>query len=116
MIATNSLGCTDTARFEFIVVENKSSLVIPNVFTPNGDGLNETFSFQEEGIATINVMIFNRWGREVYSWSATGKGWDGKSTDGKELPEGVYLYVVKASGVDGKTYDESGTVQLIRGK
>jgi gliding motility-associated-like protein len=116
MIATNSLGCTDTARFEFIVVENKSSLVIPNVFTPNGDGLNETFSFQEEGIATINVIIFNRWGREVYSWSATGKGWDGKSTDGNELPEGVYLYVVKASGVDGKTYDESGTVQLIRGK
>lgn len=116
MIATNSLGCTDTARFEFIVVENTSSLIIPNVFTPNGDGINETFSFQEEGIATINVVILNRWGREVYNWSSTGKGWDGKSTDGKELPEGVYLYIVKATGVDGKTYDQSGTVQLIRGK
>jgi len=116
MIATNSLGCADTARFEFIVVENKSSLIIPNVFTPNGDQFGETFTFQEEGIVSINVLIFNRWGREVYSWSGTGKGWDGKSTDGKELPEGVYLYIVKATGIDGKNYDEKGTVQLIRGK
>jgi gliding motility-associated-like protein len=114
LVATNALGCTDTLRYSFIAVDDVSALVIPNVFTPNGDGFNDLFSFQETNINTIDVRIMNRWGTEVYTWSKPNSGWDGKSTDGKEIPDGVYLYIVKARGMNGKEFNYQGTVQLIR--
>ena len=89
---------------------------IPNIFTPNGDNLNDTFHFDELAILEISCTIFNRWGKEVYSWNELESGWDGKSSDGTELPEGSYIYVVKATGIEGKTYDLSGFFQLVRGK
>ncbi|MFM7901502.1 MAG: gliding motility-associated C-terminal domain-containing protein, partial [Bacteroidota bacterium] len=64
----------------------------------------------------ISCNIFNRWGKEVYSWNELESGWDGKSSDGTELPEGSYIYVVKATGIERKTYDLSGFFQLVRGK
>jgi gliding motility-associated-like protein len=114
MVATNVLGCTDTVRYEFIIVDELSTLIVPNVFTPNGDGFNDTFSFEETGITSIEVKILNRWGNEVYSWSELNSGWDGKSGDGTELPDGVYLYIIKARGINDKSFDYQGTVQLIR--
>lgn len=116
LVATNDLGCTDTLRFSFIVVEELASLVVPNVFTPNGDGVNDTFSFIEKGISTISVQILNRWGNEVYSWDKTNSGWDGRSKDGTDLPDGVYLYIIQAQGINDKPYNYQGTVQLIRSK
>ncbi len=116
LVASNSLGCTDTIRYSFIIVDELASLTVPNVFTPNGDGLNDTFSFIEKGISAISVKILNRWGREVYSWSTTNSGWNGLSKDGKELPDGVYLYIINAQGIDDKPYNYQGTVQLIRTK
>jgi gliding motility-associated-like protein len=116
LIATNSLGCNDTIRFAFIIVETKSLLVIPNVFTPNNDNLNDVFSFEEIGISSLKSVILNRWGREVYSWNNPGGSWNGKSKDGSEVPEGVYIYVITAQGIDGKAYNFEGTVQLIRNK
>jgi len=116
LVATNNLGCTDTLRFSFIVVDELASLFVPNVFTPNGDGVNDTFSFIEKGISTITVQILNRWGNEVYSWNKTNSGWDGRSKDGTDLPDGVYLYIIQAQGIDDKPYNYQGTVQLIRNK
>jgi gliding motility-associated-like protein len=116
LTATNALGCSDTVSFSYIIVDSFSSLFIPNIFTPNGDNLNDVFHFDELAIVEISCTIFNRWGKEVYSWSELESGWDGKSTDGTELPEGSYIYVVKATGIEGKTYDLSGFFQLVRGK
>jgi gliding motility-associated-like protein len=114
LIAVNSLGCTDTIRFSFIVVDSESVLIVPNVFTPNNDGFNDTFSFVEENIISVSVNIFNRWGREVYSWNRINGSWDGKSKDGEVLPDGVYVYVIKAKGKEGKSHQYEGTVHLIR--
>ncbi len=116
LVATNNLGCTDTLRFSFIVVDELASLIVPNVFTPNGDGINDTFSFIEQGISSITVQILNRWGNEVYSWNKTNSGWDGKSKDGTDLPDGVYLYIIQAQGINDKPYNYQGAVQMIRGK
>jgi len=116
LTATNALGCSDTVSFSYIIVDSYSSLFIPNIFTPNGDNLNDTFHFDELAILEISCTIFNRWGKEVYSWNELESGWDGKSSDGTELPEGSYIYVVKATGIEGKTYDLSGFFQLVRGK
>ncbi|MFM7053971.1 MAG: gliding motility-associated C-terminal domain-containing protein [Bacteroidota bacterium] len=116
LTVTNALGCSDTVSFSYIIVDSFSSLFIPNIFTPNGDNLNDTFHFDELAIIEISCNIFNRWGKEVYSWNELESGWDGKSSDGTELPEGSYIYVVKATGIEGKTYDLSGFFQLVRGK
>ena len=114
LVVTNSIGCTDTARFS--TVDVAGSLVVPNVFTPNGDGTNDTFHFQEKGLTSIGVNIFNRWGKEVYTWSGMNGSWNGISKVGEEVPDGVYVVVVKAMGGGGKSYDYQGTVQLIRSK
>ncbi|MFM2190939.1 MAG: hypothetical protein RL491_1325, partial [Bacteroidota bacterium] len=100
LTVTNALGCTDTVSFSYIIVDSYSSLFIPNIFTPNGDNLNDVFHFDELAIVEISCTIFNRWGKEVYSWSELESGWDGKSSDGTELPEGSYIYVVKATGIE----------------
>jgi len=105
----NSIGCIDTARFSTIDVI--ATLTIPNVFTPNGDGSNDTFHLMERGLASISVVILNRWGNEVYSWSGLNGSWDGEGAS-----DGVYLCIIKASGASGKSYDYQGTVQLIRNK
>lgn len=116
LVATNSLGCTDTVRLTYIVVNEYAALTVPNVFTPNGDGKNDTFSFIEKGIASISVVIINRWGNEIYSWDRKNGGWNGKSKDGSEAPDGTYFYVIKARGIDDKPYNYQGAVQLIRTK
>lgn len=113
---TNSLGCTDTARYTFIVVNEYSAIFIPSVFTPNGDGANDVFELTEDKLTSVEVIIVSRWGKEVASWNKLGGSWDGKSKDGEELPDGSYFYVIKAKGIDGKQYDYQGTIKLLRTK
>ena len=85
-----------------------------NVFTPNGDGVNEYFSFSEYGMDYIDVAIYNRWGQVVASWSGMNNMWDGKGIDGNDLPEGVYFYILLAEGEDGHYYDYKGSITLLR--
>ena len=84
-------GCKDTLNFTIGV----QGLPEPNnIFSPNGDGINDDFSFGEFGMDKINVEIFNRWGDKVYYWEGENKSWNGKGVDGESLSEGVYFYVL----------------------
>ena len=87
---------------------------INNVFTPNGDGKNDEFGFGEIGMKDVEVAIYNRWGEEVYSWEGSDQTWDGKGTNGQDLSEGVYFYVIKALAEDGYFHEKKGTVTLLR--
>ncbi|MFN8322444.1 MAG: gliding motility-associated C-terminal domain-containing protein [Chitinophagales bacterium] len=75
-------------------IDNCPYYVLPNVFTPNGDGKNDLYHpFKPyRFIAKIEMKIFNRWGEEVFSTEDPEIGWDGRDQKGKELNEGVYLY------------------------
>ena len=108
-------GCMDTA-VTFIKVLLPSKLVIPNVFTPNGDGNNDYYFLDAASMSEITFTINDRWGHLVYELtSKTGNVlWDGKNQAGVEVSEGTYFFVLKATGRDGATYDEKGTIQLIR--
>jgi gliding motility-associated-like protein len=88
-------------------------LIIPNVFSPDGDGINELFSFQTKGILTLNGRIFNRWGQEIYSWDNLINYWDG-TYKGTLVPEGVYFYVLESTNIFYNTKVYKGTVTLIR--
>lgn len=108
-------ACRDTA-YQVITVEIPSELKVPNIFTPNGDGVNDLFFVKSTNLSNIHMLIYDRWGALVYEL-ATDKhnvAWDGKNQYGKEVAEGTYFYVLKATGSDGKTYDEKGTVNLVR--
>lgn len=123
---------------EITVNISVSDLQVPNVFTPNGDGLNDEFRVQYRSLAEFHCWVYNRWGKLVYEWTDPAKGWDG-TINGRPAAEGAYFYVIRARGTDadpkqGYTtkaayrraqlnsdkmvgiYQLSGDINLIRGK
>jgi gliding motility-associated-like protein len=108
--------CLESAQ-KVVVVDIPSQMVIPNVFTPNGDGVNDLFILQRSSnISQISAVIYDRWGNQVYGVDSS-KGqieWDGNNMFGKEVPSGTYFYIIKATGRDGEEYDEKGSISLIR--
>ncbi len=106
-------GCPGSYTLE-IVVNDGLTLEIPNVFTPNGDGVNDIFTIKSTGIKDISLQIFNRWGEKLYEFSGAKASWDGLAPNGVKVPEGTYFYFVKATGYDDKTIEKNGTVNLFR--
>ncbi len=129
LVAYNDVtGCSDTlALANGIYVEPTSYIRVPNVITPNGDGINDMFPidpiqnnffpFEIRNIYDFKGEIYNRWGEKVYDWTQPLAGWDGRSTSGLELVNGTYFFVITAKGVDGDKvtkYEFKGDVTLIR--
>lgn len=106
-------GCIQTASVEFIIVQ--PNIKVPNAFTPNGDGANDSFGLAiVEGVAIIEKMeIYSRWGQRVFSSSDPNARWDG-AIDGKPAPSDVYAFVIFWRGGDGALRYESGEVTLLR--
>jgi gliding motility-associated-like protein len=114
MFATKGT-CIDTF-VRVIRVDIPSKLEIPNVFTPNGDNVNDIFFVKAANLTSITAFIYDRWGTKIYELN-TEKGniaWDGKTQTGKEAPDGTYFYIITATGKDGVSYDTKGTVSLFR--
>ncbi len=106
-------NCPITIPFVIEVI-GESSILIPNVFTPNGDGSNDVFTVVGTNLTDVNCKIFNRWGQKLYEWDRVKGYWDGRTLAGEEVPDGTYFYIVKAKGIDGKEYFEKGGFSLIR--
>lgn len=107
-------GCTSS---DTVWVKNDCYLDIPNVFTPNGDGLNDYFfprEFLTSGLTSFKMEIYNRWGQLVFSTTALdGAGWDGKLNNVLQ-PEGVFVYTIEANFRDGQKEHRQGNVTLLR--
>lgn len=95
------------------VILPPGTLYIPNAFTPNGDGANDFFLMKGEGVAKLSCMLYDRWGKEIILLQSLDESWDGK-VRGKDAPEGVYTYKLNAVFLDGRSFERSGTVTLIR--
>ena len=104
-------GCIDDTVF---IIEVQGIPEIHNVFTPNGDGTNDYFDFGEFAMKDIDVSIYSRWGEMVTNWQDSNYKWDGRGIDGQDLPEGVYYYVLIATGEDGYSYQKKGSITLLR--
>ncbi|HNX06296.1 MAG TPA: gliding motility-associated C-terminal domain-containing protein [Bacteroidales bacterium] len=96
-----------------LLKEVESEITIPNVFTPNNDDYNDLFRVEQKSIVEFNACIYNRWGSELYKWDDVMQGWNGKYK-GNNCPDGVYFYVIKAKGGEGKEYDLHGVFHLLR--
>lgn len=90
------------------------ALFVPNAFSPNNDGYNDFFYPMGEGLIDYEMTIFDRWGRKVAILSQLEDQWDGRSSGGQALPEGVYVYRVTAHMNNGARVDRGGTVTLLR--
>ena len=112
-LTTENMYCSHIDSVTIKVSE--SAIYAPNVFTPNGDGINDEFRVAYKSIIEFECRVFNRWGSKVFQWSDPQKGWDG-TINGKPANEGAYFYVIKALGSDGIKYNLKGDINLLRGR
>ena len=103
LYAANSFGCHDTNCVEIII--QSSEIIVPNIFSPNGDGLNdELFIYGIDN--NYELKIFNRWGSVVYKEYPYLNGWNGYNQYGKRLPEGQYYFMLRNVATDVKLNGE----------
>ncbi len=107
--------CWDTTELKNIKVV-PSLVNVPNVFTPNGDGINDVFRVQMLSVTSFHAVIINRWGRKVHEWSDPDGGWDGR-INGTYASPGTYYYIVTARGLEKNNppkYVKKGALLLVR--
>jgi len=119
------ITCVDTAYMEDFIVVDTSFVDVPNVITPNGDGLNDLFIVKFWSMQSIKISIFNRWGKRIHFWESsnvrgfentyTETVWDGR-IGGRCASPGVYYYVVEGRGRDDKRRKAHGFFHLFRDK
>jgi len=113
--ATTSAHVTLTVKADCDV---KKQLEIPNVFTPNEDGVNDTFRVQLPlGSILKEFNVYNRWGNIVHSTESHGQTvllWDGRTTAGEACSAGVYYYVLQYQDADGGLQKRNGFITLFK--
>ena len=94
----------------------ESCLEFPNGISPNGDERNDELKPKDgyKGIVKFHAVVFNRWGKKLYSWDNVHGSWDGK-VNGKAVPDGVYFLHVTAKGSDGIDYNIKKAINVISG-
>ncbi len=113
LVAINEFSCADTIC-KYIAVAPDPDIFVPNTFTPNSDGANDTFLPILNGFHAwdYSLLIFDRWGNEIHRTNDRNEGWNGESR-GIDLPIGVYVWKVIVSR-NGDARDFIGHVSLVR--
>ena len=112
LTALDDAGCIIKSSQEIQVLEHY--LEIPNVFTPNGDELNDTFFPKFRFIRNLQLQVMNIWGELIYrSEGQEDPGWNG-FVSGQKASEGVYVYKLRYQVPDGRTITSSSTFLLAR--
>lgn len=109
LTVTNANGCVDTMHL--IVVVNEDFL-LPNVFTPNGDGINDEFFVTTSGLSEFKLEIFDRWGVKIFESTEPNVHWDGHTTSGAMCSDGTYYFILTAISPT-QDYSTTGFLTLI---
>jgi gliding motility-associated-like protein len=94
------------------IVPVRDTIIVPNVFSPNGDDYNEQFIVRANGITPLEISIFSRTGMMVYKAKAPVLIWDGRNSSGSEMSEGIYYYILKSD--DPNVPERTGFIHLYR--
>ncbi len=112
-----SNGCIGFHEEVVIVVLEDISFEVPNVFTPNNDGVNDSFKLKNlkgvEQISSFDIVIVNRWGNNIVQYNTPLFEWNGTSS-GQRLQDGVYFYKIEYTNQIGETSIKNGFVHLVR--
>ncbi|BAV07449.1 hypothetical protein FLA_3474 [Filimonas lacunae] len=113
-VAVNAVtvyGCSGEAVQEVRVAPAPVAPVVPNVFSPNGDGVHDYWDILFlDRYTDVTVQVFNRWGAKVFSSKGYSAPWNGR-VNGKALPPGTYYYIIETGGATGKI---TGAVTIIQ--
>ncbi len=115
LILNSGTNCADTAKATIHYADSLNKVKTVNVFTPNNDGLNDYFKIN--GIAKCGeaeVVIYNRWGQEIFKSLDKDFMWDGKTSKGEPVSEGVYFYIGSFKKQNESQVKLHGTITLIR--
>lgn len=108
---TDYVGCSRDSLI-ILPVNQEECLFIPNSFTPNNDGRNDTWIIENMYLyPNVVVTIFNRWGNQVYQSKGYSDPWNGNHKSGRTLPSDTYYYVID---VNNGTTPKSGSVTIVR--
>ena len=115
LTAIDSFGCVDSAKAR-VSVSVPYFFYIPNAFTPDGDGMNETFAPKGEGVDPdhYSMQIFDRSGMLIFSTKNPYDYWDGRNKYGQMCPEGVYVYKIQLINLNEEDKEYLGTVTLVK--
>ena len=114
LLTRDTFGCADTT---FYIIEagcGNGDIFIPNTFTPNGDGLNDTFRvFGGTCLTAFSGTIFDRWGQQIFKFKNLTDAWDGK-LKGIDIEIGTYNYLINYKLYNGKQFSKTGVVTIVR--
>ncbi|MBK6628648.1 MAG: gliding motility-associated C-terminal domain-containing protein [Flavobacteriales bacterium] len=111
---TDAFGCTYSGVASVIPDPLGTDIVVPNVFSPNGDGANDRFEPQANGSQDVEVSVYDRWGTEVFRSTSLAVTWDGNNPD-RKASEGTYFYVIRYTpSCDDTLRELRGHVTVLR--
>lgn len=108
--------CTRTDSVKVTVYDlicDEPDIFVPNTFTPNGDGANDTLFVRGRHIERLDFQVFDRWGERVFRTEDIAEGWDGRF-GGKPADPAVFVYHLTAWCVDGQRFFKKGNVTVVR--
>jgi gliding motility-associated-like protein len=117
LTVTDSNGCIENYIGSLLNLEDDSCddtyLFVPNVFSPDGNGVNDVLFVDGKNILSVNLQIYNRWGNLVFESNSLTKGWDAMY-QGKPVNQGVFVYLVTGRYKDGEEFEQKGTITVVR--
>ncbi len=114
---TDENGCSVVETIDITVMTDcsGSGIFLPNAFTPNGDGSNDELFVRTNSLRDVSLVVFDRWGREVFQTNNKDIGWNGRwQNDGDQLPPDAYGYILTAVCFTGEEYSQQGNVSILR--
>jgi gliding motility-associated-like protein len=104
---------TETSQ-EASTVHTEYNLSMPNVFTPNGDGVHDVLFIESEGLTDFNLIVLDSQNKVVWSTSDPDFEWNGVGLNGEPVPAGNYVYFITAKDPSGKAFNKSSRLSVIR--
>ena len=103
IIRNNTASTSEiVAKPEIITKEQESTVLLPNIFTPNGDGKNDFLSIKIGEVTEFSVVILNQANKVIFTSNDPNFLWDGLETNGELSPAGTYVYYISAKDLNGK--------------
>ena len=112
VISTDSNGCSSSDNIS-IIVQFENVVFVPNIFSPNGDGVNDMLFVRGMGVSKLTFFLYDRWGEKVFETTRLDVGWDG-TFRGEDMNKAVFVYYLEATFSDGKQVTQKGDITLVK--
>jgi gliding motility-associated-like protein len=110
---TDNKGCSVDRTLIIDVESACKDFTVPNIFTPNNDGINDQLVIDAHGMSNYSITIYDRWGKQMFSSKNVNDYWNGKiDGNGALVPDGVYYYIINAA-CSSKSYNKKGFIEVV---